>query len=191
VIDWLKSQFIEKEQAEDRILVEKAKTGNRDAFGQLYLKYLAGIYRYFYFRMGQNRMQAEDMTEQVFFKAWSALPAYQEKGLKFSSWLYRIAHNLLVDSYRKETEVGKLSESYRFEDKSLEKIVVEEEYVVLHKAINTLTDDQKQIILLKFVEGFNNKEISDITGKQEDSIRALQYRALVKLREILGKENGF
>ena len=55
----------------------------------------------------------------------------------------------------------------------------------MYEAINTLTDDQKQIILLKFVEGFNNKEISDITGKQEDSIRALQYRALVKLREIL------
>ena len=190
MFDWLKSQLIEKEKSEDRVLVEKAKKGDREVFGQLYLKYLAGIYRYFYFRTGQNRMQAEDMAEQVFFKAWRALPTYQEKGLRFSAWLYRIAHNLLVDSYRKEKETAKLSESHSVEDRTLEKIVIEEEHSVLYEAINKLTDDQKQIVLLKFVEGFDNKEISEITSKQGDAIRALQHRALEKLREILGKENG-
>lgn len=190
MFDWLKSQFVKKEPVKDRELVKKAKKGDAEAFGQLYLKYLSGIYRYFYFRIGQDRSAAEDLAQQVFFKAWEALPTYRERGWRFSTWLYAIAHNLLVDSYRKKKEEVRLTKLGREEDKSLERIVREEEHDILKRAVSILTDDQKQVILLKFVEDFGNREISAITGKREEAIRALQHRAIAKLREILEKENG-
>lgn len=188
MIDWLKSRFVQT-VGDDKKLIKQSKKGNREAFGNLYLKYLPGIYRYFYFRVGQNREVAEDLAEEVFFKAWEAWSSYQEKGLRFSAWLYRIAHNLLVDSYRSGKVTVKLDETFSVEDTNLERIVVEEERTVLFRAMQSLSDDQKQVILLKFVEGFENSEISQITGKREDAIRALQHRALEKLREILEK-NG-
>jgi len=187
VIDWLKNR-LERVVGEDSNLIRQAKKGNKEAFGNLYLKYLPGIYRYFFFRIGQDKQTAEDLSEEVFFKAWEALPRYEEKGWRFSAWLYRIAHNLLVDSYRKEKETADWSDFYLVEDKSLEIVLAEEERTVLYKAIETLTDDQKQVVLLKFVEGFETREISEITGKREDAIRALQARALQKLKEILEKD---
>ena len=190
MFDWLKSQFVKKEPVKDRELVKKAKKGDAEAFGQLYLKYLSGIYRYFYFRIGQDRSTAEDLAQQVFFKAWKALPSYKQQGLAFSVWLYRIAHNLLVDSYRKRKEETRLSDFYPSEEDTFGKVVVEEEHDILKRAVSILTDDQKQVILLKFVEDFGNREISAITGKREEAIRALQHRAIAKLREILEKENG-
>lgn len=182
---WLRSQLAKVTSDTDSKLVRKAKKGNRDAFGILYLKYLGGIYRYFYFRIGQDRPAAEDMSQQVFFKAWEALPTYQERGLSFSAWLYRIAHNHLVDSYRRQREVARLSDFYPSEEDTFGEIVVAEEHVLLYKAIRSLSDDQKQVVLLKFVEDFGNREISLITGKKQDAIRALQHRALEKLRKIL------
>ena len=190
MFDWLKSQFVKKEPVKDRELVKKAKKGDAEAFGQLYLKYLSGIYRYFYFRIGQDRSTAEDLAQQVFFKAWKALPSYKQQGLAFSVWLYRIAHNLLVDSYRKRKEETRLSDFYPSEEDTFGKVVVEEEHDILKRAVSILTDDQNQVILLKFVEDFGNREISAITGKREEAIRALQHRAIAKLREILEKENG-
>ncbi len=190
MFDWLKSQFVKKEQVKDRELVEKAKKGDAEAFGQLYLKYLSGIYRYFYFRIGQDQPAAEDLAQQVFFKAWKALPSYKQQGLAFSAWLYAIAHNQLVDAYRIRKETSRLADSYPGEDDALGKVVTGEEHALLYKAIEALSDDQKQVILLKFVEDFGNREISAITGKREEAIRALQHRAIAKLREILEKENG-
>lgn len=190
MFDWLKSQFVKKAPVEDTIFVEKAKKGDAEAFGQLYLKYLAGIYRYFYFRIGQDRLGAEDLAQQVFFKAWKALPSYKQKGLRFSAWLYAIAHNQLVDTYRSRKETVRLADSYPGEDDPSIKVVTGEEQTLLYKSIEALSDDQKQVILLKFVEDFSNREISAITGKREEAIRALQHRALTKLREILETENG-
>ena len=187
---WLKNQFVKKAQVKDRVLVEKARKGDAEAFGQLYLKYLDGIYRYFYFRIGQDQPGAEDLAEQVFFKAWKALPGYKQQGLAFSAWLYRIAHNQLVDAYRIRKETARLTDAYPGEDDTLGKVVTSEEQALLYKSIEALSDDQKQVILLKFVEDFSNREISVITGKREEAIRALQHRALQKLREILETENG-
>ncbi|MFQ5923219.1 MAG: sigma-70 family RNA polymerase sigma factor, partial [Anaerolineales bacterium] len=86
---------------DESVLVSRAVAGEAHAFGRLYESHMDAIYRYIYFRVGEPA-QAEDMTEEVFVKAWEALPNYRPTEHPFTSWLYRIAHNLVVDHYRRK-----------------------------------------------------------------------------------------
>lgn len=170
----------------DKILVEKAKKGNREAFGELYLKYLDAIYRYVFFRVNQDAQTAEDLSEVVFFKAWQKIGDYIDQGVSFRSWLYKIAHNTVIDHYRTEKKTtGFKEELINTNDNILEEFERKIETAVLMKAVNKLSDQQKQIITMKFIEGLSNKELSEVLNKKEESIRALQFRALKKLKEVL------
>lgn len=170
----------------DKILVEKAKNGDREAFGKLYLKYLDTIYRYIFFRVNQDIQTAEDLAEVVFFKAWQNIVNFAEQDAFFKAWLYKIAHNVVIDHYRTENKPAVLKEELINEnDNVLEDFERKIEIAALMKAINKLSDEQKQIITLKFIEGLSNKEMLQILNKKEEAIRALQYRALKKLKELL------
>src|ERR1043165_3026034 len=85
---------------EDAALIKQAVDGDSEAFGVLYVRYMDAIFRYIYYRVGQD-IEAEDLTEEVFIRAWEALPSYQIGQFPFTSWLYRIAHNLVIDHPRK------------------------------------------------------------------------------------------
>ncbi len=182
-MNWLKSGVVKLNKLPDHILVYQAKRGNRAAFGKLYLKYLDQIYRYIFFRIGQNRQLAEDMVETVFFRAWAKLSEYQQNG-NFSSWLYRIAHNLVIDHFRKKSEAN-LKEDLPAPDDLEQDLILKDNVNGLRDAMNQLTDMQKQVVTLKFIEELNNREIAGILGKKEDAIRAIQFRALKKLRHLL------
>lgn len=176
----------------EKILIDRAIAGDANAFGELYSRHLDPIYRYIFFRVGEQE-EAEDLTETVFLKAWEAIPGYKDFGNPFSSWLYRIAHNMVVDFHRKiKTVPNRLEadEPIEIVDESLNTLgmVIEaEQFVELGKAIAQLTVEQQQVIVLRFIEDMSHAEIAKIIGKNEGTCRMIQHRALVALSKLLGE----
>jgi RNA polymerase sigma-70 factor (ECF subfamily) len=171
-------------------LVGKATSGDIEAFGDLYTLYLNPIYRYVFYHV-RDKMTAEDITEEVFIKAWKAIDSCKGKEHTFSSWLYRIAHNQMVDKLRStqkrqavEVHTQSLPETTDIERETEARL----EWEQTLEAVSSLPRKQKQIIILKFVEGMDNREIERITGKSQNSIRVLQMRALSTLCQRLHKE---
>jgi len=178
------------DQPEIPELVRRATGGDVDAFGDLYGIYLDPIYRYVFYHM-RDQMIAEDITQEVFVKAWKAINSCKGKEQTFSSWLYRIAHNQVVDNFRStrkrlavETEAERLPEPGDVQKEA----EVKSQWEQTLERISRLPEKQKQVIILKFVEGMDNPEIERITGKSQNAIRVLQMRALNTLRQQLGKE---
>jgi len=169
-------------------LVEKAAGGNFDAFGELYTVYLDQIYRYVFYQVN-DKMTAEDITEEVFVKAWKAIGSCKGKEKTFLSWLYRIARNHLINTLRSMKRFASIEEE-NFVDIIDPKIEVEAEIECqeLLEKISYLPKNQRQVIILKFIEGLDNREISKIMGKNEGAIRVSQMRALATLRQELGNE---
>jgi RNA polymerase sigma-70 factor (ECF subfamily) len=169
-------------------LVEKVLAGEADAFGELYLLHLDAIYRYVYFRVGDAR-DAEDLTEQVFLKAWEALPGYRPCGHPFKSWLYRIAHNVIVDHHRRQsTGAIPIPDGLDYESKqptTLEQVIEAEEASALAKAIAQLPEEQQQVIILRFIEGLSHDEVACIIHKSAEACRVMQHRTLVALNRLL------
>lgn len=173
-------------------LVRQAKTQSAEAFGRLYDLLVKRIYNYVYFRV-KNHSEAEDLTEEVFLRALEALSGYELTEAPFASWLFRIAHNLVIDYYRKSKKYAISSmedaEEVLSNGKNLDDLVSEKiEQEGLLKALSRLTDDHREVIVLKFVEGFSNKEIGEIMDKTEGAIKSLQHRALLSLRGYLEGE---
>jgi RNA polymerase sigma-70 factor (ECF subfamily) len=173
-------------QSETVALVEKAAGGNISAFGELYSIYLDQIYRYVYYQV-KDKMAAEDITEDVFVKAWKSIKSCKGKETTFLSWLYRIAHNHMINTLRRENRMVSIEkiESVDFTDPK-EEIETKAEYKELLENITYLPENQKQVVILKFITGLDNREIGKIMGKREGAIRVLQMRALNTLREKLG-----
>ena len=173
---------------EPALLIKKAKEGDAEAFGVLYTKYVTPIYRFVYLRV-RSREDAEDLTQAVFMKAWNAMPRFEERGNPFSSLLYTIARNSVIDYWKKKKEVSleddaEMMQNIRDQDADpfADTLRREDTQNVL-AALRRLSDDQQEIIALKFIQDLSNKEIAEITGKTEEAIRALQHRALKALRE--------
>lgn len=167
-------------------LVDEAAGGNFEAFGQLYGIYLDRIYRYAFHQV-KDRMTAEDITEEVFVKAWKAIKSCKGKGKTFSAWIYRIAHNHIVNTLRDtqkfvSIDMEKISENEGPEPEA--KIDFEQQE--LTEIIAELPQNQRQVVVLKFIEGLNNKEIGKIMRKSEGAVRILQMRALTALRKKIG-----
>ncbi|MBA3532231.1 MAG: sigma-70 family RNA polymerase sigma factor [Ardenticatenales bacterium] len=177
---------------EEEVLLRRATSGEGEAFGQLYLSHLDSIYRYIYFRVGEQA-DAEDLTEQVFLKAWEALPGYTSRGHPFSSWLYRIANNIVIDFWRRKKTVrlSELDEVNTLLDTHLtpiEQLLKTETLASLADSIRRLPDEQQQVIILRFIEGLSHTEVAHIMGKNEGACRALQYRALAALSRLMVHE---
>ena len=175
-----------------RQLINRASNGDAKAFGELYKEYVDAIYRYVYFRVG-SQAEAEDLTDEVFVRAWEALPEFQPNAsYSFSAWLYRIAHNLVVDTYRRRSPVTFSREEL---DKNRTRLPsVEEEAQIRHEASNlveavqNLSDLEQDVIVLRFVEGLSHREVAEIIGKSESASRVIQHRALAALRRILVRQ---
>lgn len=177
--------------ADEPKLVRQAKTGDSEAFGQLYDAYLERIYRFIYFRV-EDQQTAEDITSQVFLKAWENLGRFQIGGTPFLAWLYTIAHNAVIDHYRTRKVTATL-EDVRISDPGHAEAVENGidsavEMKSIKTALLTLTDDQRQVLLLKFIDEMSNEEIARHLGKREGAIRALQMRGLKALSKRLTTE---
>lgn len=159
---------------------------NSETFAKLYQKYLDKLYRYMYFHVNQHRETAEDLVETVFLKAWKNINSYQTNGGSIQAWLYSIAHNTLIDYYRTYRPTGALDETVIDSGKSIEEhLETEEIQIKISKALHKLSAEQKQMIILKFIEGLAYREVEEIMGKSQEALRALQYRALKQLKKYL------
>lgn len=168
--------------SEEARLVERAKSGDPEAFGQLYDACLERVYRYVYFRVS-NDETAEDITSQVFLKAWENLGKYKANGSPFVAWLYTIARNLIVDHYRTRKDMLSLDAAAAAagEEALDEQAELRFELQALRDALQLLTEDQQQVLVLKFIAGLPNESIAKMMNRREGAIRALQMRALQAL----------
>ena len=167
-------------------LTNRAISGESSAFGLLYDHYQPKIYRFIYLKVG-HREEAEDLTHQVFLSAWNNIRGYESRGFPFSSWLYRIARNQVIDHYRTKKPTSSLDdvdvESHITEDKSgtLAETKIEMERVRM--ALAKLKPEYQEIIIMRFVEDLSIKETAQTLGKSEGAIKLLQHRATKKLKE--------
>ncbi|OGO19934.1 MAG: hypothetical protein A2Z14_00660 [Chloroflexi bacterium RBG_16_48_8] len=183
-----------KNDPNEGALILASTEGDGKAFETLYVRYMQAIYRYIFFRVG-DEIQAEDLTEEVFVRAWEALPKYQHRKHPFSSWLYRIAHNLIIDYYRKKKPIpisNGLMRSHPNQAESLDYLVNrKQETQLLVDAIQQLSGLEQEIVLLRFVEGLSHKEIAAMVGRSQTSCRVILHRALKSLRSTLTELEGF
>ncbi len=173
-------------------LAQRASMHDQAAFAELYNGYVEKIYKYVYYKVG-NPSDAEDLCEQVFLKAWEAIGRYTWCGYPFSSWLYKLAHNLVVDHYRTKRETLPLNDLLAGPDEPVDPQNLLQQTVEaaeLKAAIYKLTVEQLQVVSLKFIEGYDNAEIALMLNKKEGAVRALQYRALRSLQNILEAEEA-
>lgn len=165
-----------------------------DAFGELYDLFVERVYRYLYFRTGSHP-EAEDLTEQVFLKAWEAIGRYRWQGRPFLAWLYRLAHNAHIDHVRSQKPTTSLNNDDHPVELPSSAAAVELSRALdadlLARALGELTPDQQQVIVMKFLEGLDNEQIAQNLAKREGAIRALQMRALMSLRRVLEHQGEF
>ncbi|HEX5417976.1 MAG TPA: sigma-70 family RNA polymerase sigma factor [Chloroflexota bacterium] len=168
-------------------LVARAIQRDADAFGQLYEACLDRIYRYVYYRVN-SATEAEDLTEQVFLKAWEAIDRYEQRGVPFLAWLYRLAHNLVVDHYRGQRQTVPLDDLRETEELSQDieaSVHAQLDAEEVREALRHLSPEHQQLITLRFVEGMSHAEAAQIVGKSEGATRVVQYRALQALARAL------
>jgi len=172
---------------DEQNLVRRAQQHDEEAFAELYEKYFDKIYRYISLKIG-NRFEAEDMTQQVFINALSSISSFKWRGLPFSSWLFRIAHNLVVDYFRKKTRqpVSTLNESITASEDNPQKVIEQKMNIEqLELASKGLTPAQQEVIALRFAGELPIAQVARVMGRSEGAIKALQHSAIVALRKIL------
>lgn len=173
-------------QHEEKYLIESAKAGDKEAFGRLYDKYFQQIFTYLRIRSG-NAENAEDLTGMVFLKAWEHLPGFRirKKDIYFRAWLFRIAHNRLIDFYRadkKEIALDEVSNQRVTQERVEERIIKGETDSEMIRAIKTLDEISQQVIFGRFFSGLSHRETAFSLGISEGNVRIIQYRALKKTK---------
>jgi RNA polymerase sigma-70 factor (ECF subfamily) len=176
--------------ADVRRLVERAQQGDRQALEELYLMHFDRIYSYLHLSVG-NRHDAEDLTNQTFVKMLESIERFQWRKVPISAWLFRIAHNLAMDHFRankrwqpeEEPPEPRDSEELSAEEAALHSIGRQS----MLEMIEGLSQDQQQVLTLKFVFNFSNGEVATILGKTEGAVKSLQHRALASLQRELAK----
>lgn len=174
----------------DKNLIERAIKGESSAFGLLYDKYQPQIYRFVYLKVS-HREEAEDLTHQVFLKSWQNISEYKFQGFPFSSWLYRIARNQIIDHYRTKKinlDIEEIDEP-KIENSSAKTIDNNSDIKKIRKAIKQLNPKQQDVIILRFIEELSIKETASALKKTEIAVKLLQYRAIKNIKNILNNEN--
>jgi len=171
----------------------RASQGDRDSFGLLYERYIDRIFNYVYYRTG-NTHDAEDLTARVFQRAMNHIHNYTDRGVPFSAWLYRIAHNLVANwhrdrSRRQEIPLNELPVLPSREDRPETSLVRSQEQDSLLKLIRKLPSERQTLLILKFVENMSNAEIGQIMRRSEGAVKSLYHRTLLALRDDLGDQN--
>lgn len=180
------------EQLPDHRLVKLAQAGDMEAFGGLYDRYAADLYRFIYAHC-HNRLDAEDMSAETFLRAWDSLSRYRERGHPFSAYLYRIARNLLADYYRHNARLLELDEA------SAENIFVQlpsdrqieaaRQSQRLLQGLRALNPDYRSVLILRFVNQLTITEAAQALERSEGALRVLQHRALQALRRELDQDD--
>jgi RNA polymerase sigma-70 factor (ECF subfamily) len=169
-------------------LVGAAKAGDPEAFGSLFDVYYGPVYRYVASRVGRPS-DAEDLAQLVFVKVLEALPRYEQRGVPFGGWLFRLARNVVIDHVRTRREHVTLEvivEKSTDERGPDELAVLRQEMDSIAHALRRLTPDQREAVELRFFAGLSAKDAAEAMGRQEGTVRGLQFRAIAALRRELG-----
>jgi RNA polymerase sigma-70 factor (ECF subfamily) len=184
----ISARGVAMQDSSDAELITRAQRGEVNAIGRLYDRHRESIFRYLWIRL-DDRPLAEDLTGDVFMRMLDALPRYRMQGQPFRAWLYRIAHNLLVDYFRKMNRqatvpLDAVEEQHTEDDpdRTIEQILLSER---LQVALLRLEPTQCEVVVLRFLAGLSLQETALTLGKTEAAVKALQHRGLSGLRQAL------
>jgi RNA polymerase sigma-70 factor (ECF subfamily) len=179
--------------AVERETVERARAGDQQALADLYDAYMPRVYRYAMARLG-NQAEAEDLTEEVFLKMLGAIGDFRWRDVPFSSWLFRIAHNLVATHFRRAGQRGgpHAALSDELEDWRIGPAAIVEQRITMEevrRAADALPEAQREVIALRFAVGLTIAETAKALGKREGNIKALQHKAVARLQRVLVPES--
>lgn len=177
------------QDSEEGELIEIAKGGEADAFGELYRRYAKIVFRFIYANLN-DRFDAEDLTEEVFLRAWRSLSNYRQKGVPFLAYLFKIARNVLIDFYRR---AGRSGGHMSIEEKQItdfnpdpsETAILNIEHQEVRQTLTQLREDYRTVLVLRFLSGLSPEETGQVMGRTPGAVRILQHRALSALRGLL------
>ena len=178
---------MQSQESED-LLVQRAVERDKAAFTSLYNNYIDRVYKYAYYRVSNNT-DAEDITQEVFIRAWKAIDKYKKTGAPFAAWLISITHNLIVDYYRARKKLVSLemtetsAQTNEINPETIAEASLNKEKV--REAIFKLKIERQKVVLMRFIDGLSYDEIARVLNKSEGAVRVIQYRALSDLRRIL------
>ena len=171
-------------------VIDRARNGDRSAFAELYDTHVDSVYRYLLYRV-RDTSEAEDLTSEVFTRAFANVHRYRWQGKSFLAWLYTIARNAVTDRRRRERPTVELDGAFGLAAEgptAHEQAVLGEQIGKLRGAVKHLTSEQQQVLSLRFELNLSSREVARALGKNEGAIRALQFRALGRLRKILAEQ---
>ncbi len=179
---------------DDHQLLKSAKDGDTEAFGFLYERYAERVFRFLFAHL-DNRLDAEDLTEEVFLRVWRSLPNFREQGVPFLAFIFRIARNALIDHYRRSSQV---KNQVSIEEISLrdgnpgpgESALSSLEREELRISLEQLREDYRTVLVLRFLSELSPEETAQVMGRSTGAVRVLQHRALLALREMLDGDEG-
>jgi RNA polymerase sigma-70 factor (ECF subfamily) len=180
-----------KRDKENRLILQ-AKQGDKQAIAELYNGHVDAIYRYVWPRVRDDAV-AEDLTAQVFLKALEGLPAYEPSGKPFLAWLYRIAYARVVDHWRKQERRATLPLDDTLparEPRPGELLEAEDDWITAIDLLAQLTDDQQEVLMLRFIGEMSLSEVAETMGKTLGATKAVQHRALASLARLLEAQEG-
>lgn len=173
-------------------LIASASEGDKAAFSALYDRYIAQIYRFVYLKTG-SKPEAEDLTHDVFLSAWQNIGGYRHKGFPFSSWLYQIARNKVIDHYRTKKFTAPIDEATEaLADLAVQADIATDQTMTLARiqsAMRELSDEHQNILIMRFVDDLSPVEIAHALEKTEGAVRLMQHRAIKNLRAILSDQS--
>ena len=186
-------------EADEVQLIEQAQAGNAEAFGQLYVQYAAAVFRYVFAHV-DNRLDAEDLTEEVFLRAWRSISKYRQREIPFLAYMFRIARNAVIDHHRRSRRSAQLVsledddhpdrqiKDFRPDpgDAAIDRLERQE----MHRLLDQLQEDYRTVTLLRFFSGLSPEETALVMGRSPGAVRVLQHRALTALRKLLPQEGG-
>ncbi len=183
---------VASEKEMEALLIARAQESDRAAWDEIFNRHYQRVYVFVFCRIG-DAAAAEDVTADVFVEAWKGIRRFNYRGVPLISWLYRIAHNLLADFFQKRSRsrTQPLAEgSHEVADPrdATETVALWDE---VSTAFRKLTLDQQQVLISRFIEGLSLAETAALMGKKENAIKALEFRALRSVRNILGREGAF
>ena len=171
-------------------VIDRARHGDRVAFAELYDAHVDSVYRYLLYRV-REPSDAEDLCSEVFTRAFANIHRYRWQGKSFLAWLYTIARNAVTDRRRRERPTVEIDTAFGLAEDgptAHERAVHGEAVDALRGAVQHLTTEQQEVLVLRFVENRSSREVAKMLGKNEGAIRALQFRALGRLRKLMRED---
>lgn len=175
--------------ADEDQLLNAAQDGDAEAFGELYQRHAEAIFRFLYSHL-DNRLDAEDLTEDVFLRVWRSISSFRQQGVPFIAYLFRISRNALIDHYRRSSQTKgqmQLEESLISDPGAdpREQALANSQRQEIRQLLDQLREDYRTVLLLRFIADLSPDETAEVMGKSSGAIRVLQHRALAALRKLV------